>query len=455
MKKWYIVHGDNAEALKLVFASVSRYTAVSCVRPEQLTDEIKRDGSLIYIGVKGLLTVPKDGYRIKAFRNENGNEVVLLDGDGYANELYAAVDFENVYLVKAIDADTHMPTYFFNDIFGTYPLPEYDESFTPFIKERALWSWGYVIYDYKGYIDHMLRLKLNELIIWSDFPPENADEVVAYAHKKGVRIIWGFSWGWSTSCGDTHIGTEELEKMIDKSAATYERDYAHLGGDGIYFQTFTETKEEKIGGMLIAKAAVTLVNKTATKILKNHPDLKIQFGLHATSVRDKLAYIREVDPRVTILWEDCGAFPYAYIPKARGDFEETLLFTEKIKNLRDGGFGTLFKGMSVLNWDTFRHQPGPYVLGEHSRKTVTEKAEEKRKYWKYLQAYWLANAKYVKKTVEALDSNTLVAALVEDGAFEEKLWFPVALYAEILWDPHRDTETILSKAALLPDVCFG
>ena len=63
MKKWYIVHGDNAEALKLVFASVSRYTAVSCVRPEQLTDEIKRDGSLIYIGVKGLLTVPKDGYR--------------------------------------------------------------------------------------------------------------------------------------------------------------------------------------------------------------------------------------------------------------------------------------------------------------------------------------------------------------------------------------------------------
>ena len=111
--------------------------------------------------------------------------------------------------------------------------------------------------------------------------------------------------------------------------------------------------------------------------------------------------------------------------------------------------------MSVLNWDTFRHQPGPYVLGEHSRKTVTEKAEEKRKYWKYLQAYWLANAKYVKKTVETLDSNTLVAALVEDGAFEEKLWFPVALYAEILWDPHRDTETILTKAALLPDVCFG
>ena len=87
MKKWYIVHGDNAEALKLVFASVSRYTTVSCVRPEQLTDEIKKDGCLIYIGVKGLLTVPKDGYRIKACRNENGNEVILLDGDGYANEL--------------------------------------------------------------------------------------------------------------------------------------------------------------------------------------------------------------------------------------------------------------------------------------------------------------------------------------------------------------------------------
>lgn len=90
----------------------------------------------------------------------------------------------------------------------------------------------------------------------------------------------GFAWGWSTDCLDTDISN--LDKMADESAAKYENDYAHLDGDGIYFQTFTETEKETIGGKLIADAAVEMVNKAAAKILDKHPDLKIQFGLHAT-----------------------------------------------------------------------------------------------------------------------------------------------------------------------------
>lgn len=453
MKRWYLVHNGNEEALKAVFATVSQYTVASCVPIADLTDEIKKDGCLIYIGVKGMLAVPHNGYRIQVSKSESGNEVIVLDGDGYVNELYAAMDFENTYLVKAMDANRHSMPYFFHDIFNTFDMPDYDETFTPYIQERALWSWGYVIYDYKGYIDNMLRLKLNELVIWSDYPPENANEVVQYAHKKGVKIIWGFAWGWSTSCTDADI--DHLDRMAEDSAAKYENDYAHLDGDGIYFQTFTETDKDTIGGRLIAEAAVEMVNKTAAKILERHPHIKIQFGLHATSVRDKLAYIRNVDERVTILWEDCGTFPYAYIPKMQGDFDETLAFTAKIKNLRNGGFGTLFKGMSVLDWGTFKHQPGTYILGEHSKKRLAEKLEEKRKFWKYLQAYWLSNAQYVKKTVETLESDTLVSALVEDGVFDEKVWFPVAVYAEILWNPHRDIEDIMTKAALIPAVYFA
>ena len=155
------------------------------------------------------------------------------------------------------------------------------------------------------------------------------------------------------------------------------------------------------------------------------------------------------------MWEDCGTFPYTYIPKVNGDFEETNAFTQKIKNLRKGGFGVLFKGMSVLDWGTFKHQPGPYIMGEHSKKLIADKLAEKKKYWKYLQAYWLSNAKYVKKIVEGLDENTLAAALVEDGVFEEKVWFPVALYAEILWNPNRDIETIATETALIPAVTFA
>lgn len=263
----------------------------------------------------------------------------------------------------------------------------------------------------------------------------------------------GFAWGWSTDCLDTDISN--LDKMADESAAKYENDYAHLDGDGIYFQTFTETEKETIGGKLIADAAVEMVNKAAAKILDKHPDLKIQFGLHATSVHDKLEYIKNVDERVTILWEDCGTFPYTYIPKMQGDFDETLAFTQKIKNLRSGSFGTLFKGMSVLDWGTFKHQPGTHIIGEHSKKKIADKLGEKRKYWKYLQAYWLSNAQYVKKVVKILDSSTLVSALVEDGVFDEKVWFPVAVYSEILWNPNRSIEEIMTEKALIPDVYFA
>ena len=243
MKKWYIVHNDNAAAVKSVFAAVSQYTVASCIHEDDLTDEIKKDGCLIYTGVKGIIDVPKDGYRIKVSKNENGSEIIVLDGDGYVNELYAAVDFENKYLVKAMDANKHDIPYFFNDIFNTYDMPDYDESFNPYIKERALWSWGYVIYNYKGYVDNMLKLKLNELVIWSDYPPENADEVVRYAHKKGVKIIWGFAWGWSTDCLDTDISN--LDKMADESAAKYENDYAHLDGDEYIFRPLPKQKRQR------------------------------------------------------------------------------------------------------------------------------------------------------------------------------------------------------------------
>lgn len=332
-------------------------------------------------------------------------------------------------------------------------MPEYDEKFKPYINERALWTWGYVIYDYKGYIDNMLKLKLNMLIIWNDYPPVNAEELVAYAHKKGIKVIWGFSWGWGTNCMEADV--ENLDAISDEVVEKYERDYANLNGDGIYFQTFTETENDTINGKVIAEAAVSLVNKTADRLLKKYPDLKIQFGLHAMSVKNKTEYIKNVDERVLILWEDCGVFPFSNMPFETEGFEETMEFAEKIKNLRNAGFGELYKGMSRIDWGAFEHQPGPYVIGEYDKNFVDEKTKEKHKIWKYIQAYWISNAKYVKEKVEKLDSDTLVAALVEDGLFDKKVWYPVALYAEILWNPKKDIDEILKDTALMTDVSFA
>ncbi|HCB95350.1 MAG TPA: hypothetical protein DEP65_06830 [Ruminococcus sp.] len=54
-----------------------------------------------------------------------------------------------------------------------------------------------------------------------------------------------------------------------------------------------------------------------------------------------------------------------------------------------------------------------------------------------------------------LDPDTLVGALVEDGLFDIKMWYPVALYSELLWNPFRSTREILSETALIPSVAFA
>lgn len=57
--------------------------------------------------------------------------------------------------------------------------------------------------------------------------------------------------------------------------------------------------------------------------------------------------------------------------------------------------------------------------------------------------------------IDLYDENTMVAALVEDGCFEMYAWYPVALYAEMLWDKSRDIKDILTDTALMKDVYFA
>ena len=46
-------------------------------------------------------------------------------------------------------------------------------SAAPALENRGLWTWGYVIYDYRRYLDNMARLKLNMLVVWNDCAPRN------------------------------------------------------------------------------------------------------------------------------------------------------------------------------------------------------------------------------------------------------------------------------------------
>lgn len=450
MKKWYLVSNGNKKADGIVKKAVEKYINIHVVSVGDVTEALECQ-NLILVGVHSE-EAPINGYRIRSYEGNYNNRIISLSGYDYVNELYAAVDFENKYLVKAENADVHTPIYYFNKLFKD-EMPDFDQSFTPHIKDRALWSWGYVIYDYKGYMDNMLRLKLNMLVIWNDYIPDNANEIVAYAHECGIKVIWGYAWGWDVKCGEIDLNL--INQISDKAIEDYEKVYSNIMSDGIYFQTFTEISEDNINGIVVADAAVELVNMTSNKLLEKYPDMNIQFGLHATSVNTRLDTIKKTDPRVTILWEDCGAFPFAYIPKKTDNFDDTKKFVEQIKNLRDAGFGCLFKGMTALDWSTFVHQKGRFVLGEESAYALYDKLKEKEKIWKYIQAYWISNIDYVADIVKMLDPDTLVGALVEDGLFDIKMWYPVALYSELLWNPFRSTREILSETALIPSVAFA
>ena len=49
----------------------------------------------------------------------------------------------------------------------------------------------------------------------------------------------------------------------------------------------------------------------------------------------------------------------------------------------------------------------------------------------------------------------MLTALVEDGMFEENIMYPVALYAEMLWDAEADLDTLMSEVALRAYVEFA
>ena len=167
------------------------------------------------------------------------NDTVIIEGFDDAGVLYGCVDFYNKYIVKFENTDDQAR--FFINVFDD-KLPDFEYTSAPAVKNRGIWTWGHVIYDYKSFIDNMVKLKMNTVIIWNDFVPLNAKEMIAYAHDCAIKVIWGFSWLWDTA--DAGVDIQRIYENIDSIVAKYENEYRSLGGDGVYFQSFTEFKEE-------------------------------------------------------------------------------------------------------------------------------------------------------------------------------------------------------------------
>lgn len=414
----------------------------------------------------GVLSVPDDpeGYGIYVGESIYDPEKQIIAIGGYHDRgiLYGCVDFCNQYCGMIGNQRGYLHAeHFFEKAFHV-KMPEWKHSAVPAIKTRALWTWGHVIYDYRRFFDNMLMLRLNEIVIWNDRAPINGREVVAYAHALGIKVIWGFSWGWDQKCARIAdaFTPESAAALKAKVLKTYEEEYAKLGGDGIYFQSFTEMTAEAADGKPVAELVTELVNDIAGELLEIHPGLHIQFGLHATSVKTRLEILQRTDKRIYIVWEDCGAFPYAYDPDSIENFEETYEFTEKIVSLRgrDELFGCVLKGLLNLDWTNFEHFSKPYILGEKNEIYLHDRSVRKNKSWKVIQAAWLKNAVYAQKIIALIAEKggvPVVEALVEDAMFEKDVFFPVAVYAELLWTPGRELGELIECVSNYPSVTFA
>lgn len=411
----------------------------------------------------GLITVPNkaEGYSVfvgKSPFNEDG-DIVLIAGYDEKGALYACSDFCNNYLSILGGHSYIFELGHFDNIFKRELVP-YSVSTAPEIPTRAIWTWGHMIYDYRSFFENMARLRLNEAVIWNDACPINASDVVEYAHTLGIKIIWGFSWGWDQGSKLEGIISQSGDKLIreikEKAISTFENDYMGCG-DGIYFQSFTEICKDTVNGKNVAAEVTRLVNETAGELLSRYPKLHIQFGLHATSVNTQTEIIAKVDPRVYIVWEDCGAFPYAYSSNVTDGFDETLEFTEKLVTLRGEKerFGAVLKGLVCLDWYSFVHFSNSFVLGEHSRDYILKRTEEKRILWKNVTAGWLNNADFARKTVELIAKRAkepILEMLVEDGCFEAKIPMPVALLAEMFWSSSESCGVLMERVSKYPCV---
>jgi hypothetical protein len=341
---------------------------------------------------------------------------------------------------------------------GPLITPLFAAAEAPVIEHRGLWTWGYVIYDYRRYLDNMARLKMNMLVVWNDVVPLNIAEIIAYAHLRGIKMIAGFHWGWGIP-ELSLVNPDHLKQVRQQVLDNYATHYRDTGFDGIYFQTATEHSDLTLGGRTIAAAACHWVNDIGRALLEQHPDLVIQFGLHATSIMGNYMDLQPLDPRIQIVWEDAGALPYAYLPKLElppdshlskqgvGTFEETLAYSLKLASFRGSvGFGLCPKGWGNIDWAHEFENHHAFVLGCRNQPWIERRLADKRDWWSRVNRDWIPRyepaARFYAEIRKVCKGPITAVGLVEDGLFEAAIQPSVAAFAETLWNPNRSGQEL-------------
>jgi len=410
---------------------------------------------------RGLLAAPQGagGYSLAAGASPwaAGCRFAAIAGSDAAGVLNGTVDFlARIHAARLTPDDPREARRAFD------AMPDFAIAERPAAENRGIWTWGYVLYDHRRFFDRMARLKLNMVCIWNDVVPVNAAEVVACAHARGIKVIFGFHWGWGIK--ELDLGNpEHLRRTREAVLRIYREQYRGLGADGIYFQTATEHDRLTLGGRTVAALARDWVNDIARALLAEEPGLLIQFGLHAISIGPHAEDLAGLDERVTVVWEDAGAIPYSYeplpafaerpwyIPPGTETAEQTLDYSRRLAAIRPGAeFALVPKGWIKLRWGVDFEHHGPFVLGERDPAWIRRRLAERQPRWDAVNRMWLqhfpAAARFYREILACRPARLTALALVEDGMFEERIQPSVALFAQTLWNPHRPDGEILDLA---------
>lgn len=310
--------------------------------------------------------VPKGGYLIRTF-HEQGRNWVLLAGDTPEAVLWATFDFLDV-TGRAVERRSvgdaprcvGQSQRYALSLFRAERMPNFTFRTAPETPVRSVFSWGQVVDDSRNTFRAMARARFNRILLWNDQYVVNHADVVREAHSWGVKVYWGFSWGWTLSGTDKdHV---DFDALADEIVAEWRAKWKPMGGDGIYFQSFTETENKTIGGKSIPEAVVTLVNGVAARIRREAPGTDIVFGLHSNSMRREGAAeaLSKTDPSLEILWENCGGFPYW---EADGEVSAPdVAFTDTVLALTPR-VGLAWKAQLRMDWKNYVAPAGPFLLG--------------------------------------------------------------------------------------------
>lgn len=308
----------------------------------------------------------------------------------------------------------------------------------PRIEHRGHWIWGCNMPDKRAWLENMSRWKLNELIHWDNVPPEKGKEYVEFAHSRGIRLNWGFGWGWGHWNVDLPAdfvpgqGGAPLCPSHEFDRAFYRRVilekirnlYVPTGCDGIYFQSFTEFPKctcPQCSAKTMGQLMVEFCNPILADIFAEFPDLWVSCGIHANF--GEYTFLRELDRRCNIYWENCDSGT-----SVRGDDED---------------FGYLNKTLP------YGHGFGPDVPAD------PEYTEESLNAWmasnagRYrldgpIEAYYEAMSELQRWSRGLLGkpSGKKHAGTVADhSVFCRRTPFPHVALAEAQWNPYADTQS--------------